>query len=273
MPDPSKSSIWEALIPLLGGAAAAYSPRYLGTGVAAGANLYGAMQDRKYQAQRATIEQAYRDQMLQEQKDQTEQARIHNELAGQTSDEKGTARKKAALAFRAQYGPTDPNMSMAPDPKVASIADALESGGITWEQANERMQPPPTPKPAAESAPDYPFAAGGGGTYDKRTGKWSERPAGRPAAAGGKPTSVEGQIIQLDREIRQIGEALKFADPDEEGELQAQLEDAKAARDQLKSQRTTPPGGGSNPNPTVQVNIPGVHTDAGKRLAAKYLGK
>jgi hypothetical protein len=271
MPDPNKFNIMDALIPLLGGAAAAYSPRYLGAGVNAAAGLYGQRMNQKYDQQRLSIEQAFRDKMLEEQKGQTEQARIHNELEKQTTDEETQTKRdlagKVADAFVANRTPG----AVGPPTESDSYTAGALRGGMPTSQISDIVPAPP--KPTTQEDTGYPFAAGGGGTYDKRTGKWSERPAGRAGAAGGKPTSVEGQIIQLDREIRQISEALKFADPEQEAEYQSQLEDAMAARDALKAQRPATPGGGSNPNPTVQVNIPGVHTDAGKRLAAKYLGK
>jgi hypothetical protein len=257
---PNDFTIADVLIPLLGGAAAAYSPRYLGQGVQAGAGLYGVMQNQK----RYSREEAAQ---LQHYKNIESQAQIHDALAKQTGDETITARKKLAEAFAAQYGQTDPNMSLPLDEKTGSIANALEAGGLTWDEATKQMQPPPPPKPIA---PEEPYGTGTGGIYNKQTGKWSVPPPTK-TPAGPKPTNVEAQIVQLNREIRQIGEALKFADPDEEGELQAQLEDAKATRDQLKSQRLAPAGEGANPNATtVEVNIPGVHTEAGRKLASKY---
>jgi hypothetical protein len=266
MPEPNKFSIWDALIPILGGAAAAYSPRYLGAGVQAGAGLYGAMQDRKYQQQRTTIEQAFRDQMLGEQKEQTNQAHIHNELASQQAGEKTALQGKIADAYVSERVPG----AVGPPTQADSYVAGALRAGMPAAQISDIM--PPVPAPTKPTPVEEPYGTGTGGIYNKQTGKWSVPPPTK-TPAGPKPTNVEGQIIQLDREIRQIGEALKFADPDEEGELQAQLEDAKATRDALQAQRPSAQGGGSTAGPTVQVNIPGVHTDAGKRLAAKYLGK
>jgi hypothetical protein len=271
MPDPNKFSIWDALIPILGGAAAAYSPRYLGQGVQAGAGLYGAMQNQKRYAQQNTIEQAFRDKQLLEEQKQTailaknNDALISQALADQQLNEAN------AKALSAEFVPQDPNMSIMPEPKTAAYIEAVNKG-MPFGTARNALTPPAAPKPAAEARPEYPFATGTGGIYNKERGTWSVPPPTR-TPAGPKAASVEGQIIQLDREIRQISEALKFADPNQEAEYQSQLEDAIAGRDQLKSQRPARAGGRSSPNPTVQVNIPGVHTDAGKRLAAKYLGK
>ena len=53
MADNQNSSALSWLIPLLGGAAAAYSPRYLGTGVNTFAQMYGANQALKQRQQRA----------------------------------------------------------------------------------------------------------------------------------------------------------------------------------------------------------------------------
>jgi hypothetical protein len=266
MPDPNKFNILDALIPILGGAAAAYSPRYLGQGVQAGAGLYGVMQNQK----RYSREEAAQ---LQHYKNIESQAQIHDALAKQTRQDDLDRSKAMSGAYIAGVVPQPGPLPAIPE-QESRIADAIGLGMEPGRADDLRQQVPPEPKADAASGPEYPFAAGSGGTYDKRSGKWSERPAGRAGAAGGKPTNVEAQIVQLNREIRQIGEALKFADPDEEGELQAQLEDAKATRDQLKSQRLAPAGEGANPNATtVEVNIPGVHTEAGKRLAAKYLGK
>jgi hypothetical protein len=271
MPDPNKFNILDALIPILGGAAAAYSPRYLGAGVNAAAGLYGQRMNQKYDQQRLSIEQAFRDKQVKEEEGQTEQARIHNEIEQQTGDTAAQTKRdlagKVADAFVANRTPG----AVGPPTEADSYTAGALRAGMPSGQISDIV--PQAPKPGATAPPEYPFAAGSGGTYDKRTGKWSEPPTGRAPAAGGKPANVEAQIVQLNREIRQIGEALKFADPDEEGELQAQLEDAKATRDALQAQRPSAQGGGSTAGPTVQVNIPGVHTDAGKRLAAKYLGK
>ena len=230
-------TIWDALIPLVGAAAAAYSPRYLGAGVQTGAHLYGTMQAAKQAQQRTNIDQAFRDEQLQEAKDRTEQERFHNRTLLQQEMDKQKAKESAANAFLASNPGEYPGPLPETPPMISGLAEGIRTGGVPFDEAQKTVANAlAQPKPEKPPAPEYPFASGSQGIYDKRTGKVTTpsvpketKPTKPPTPPSGEKPPTRTAVESGLRAARQAFDKAK-ANGDEAG-----MQEAQAAIDRWKS--------------------------------------
>jgi len=267
--DQELSPVLSWLIPLLGGAATAYSPRYAGAGVQTFGQLYGNIQAQKQRQREAADEAEWRkkqyDAQLQHYQAVEGANATHNTIVQDQNAAGGEKNRTVADAYAAvvNEGATPPDQVGPPRPltdKDRGMYEAIKSGGMSLQDAYKLAHPAPAAEPRPERPPTepMPFAAyPGGGVFNRGTGEIKpgpSKPTGAPGTTDKPPTPDKASLA-----ISRLRKEREYAEDDRIQEIDAELE---YWRQFLPTRKTETSQTGAPPS--------GIRSEAGKRLAAKY---